>query len=479
MSNKYYRFRTLEKLLDPKFKELENSTVYFSPPETLNDPQEGYRDIYWEGDSVVWKNLLKNYVSSLESMTIYWNLIGPKEKLDLDEIDVFRTVVDYPTPQYTDVIKAIWQRIFSNPSVELLIEHVSHRNTPIRKMELEAYLSMLHPYALQVIFEEYKSRNLTSLEPNFFVGTDKEFFKNDWFNLFEALNDKESKIDIEVLFQVKKSIYEQFQLYVIASREELRENEEEQYNAIQNRISMIFDFPTAYIKKLEDLAYPKWYTACFMTECENASVWGHYGDNHTGVCLIYESDTDDKLNFELISSYSSQTGYMKKMVAIEMKKINYDDNADRSIDFFKSIGRLPKVKLDKHWYKDEDGRGSPIAAEVGSKEWHDNHWSQFYRDITIKNEDWAYENECRAILTSNIFDYRTVESRCIKYDFKQLKGIIFGVRTPILDKVKIIKTIEMLCTKHEREDFEFYQAHYSSKTNKIIHLKMNALKPKD
>ena len=476
MGKKYYRFRTLEKLLDPKFNELENQIIYFSPPETLNDPQEGYRDIYWKGDSIVWKNLFKNYISSLESMAFLWNLMGPKERLDLDKIDVFRTLIDYPTPQYMDIIKAIWQRIFSNPSIELLIEHVSNRNTPIRKMELDAYLSMLHPYALQMIFEEYKSRNLTSFEPNFFEGGDKDVFKDDWFNLFGELNNEESKINIESFFQARKAMSDEFQLYAIASHEEPSEEEEEKYNAIQNKISMNFNFPEAYIKKLEDLSYPKWYTACFMTENENASVWGHYGDNHTGVCLIYEGDSEDKINFELNYSYSSQTGHMKKMIPMEMKEINYDDNADRAIDFFKSIGRLPEFKLNEYWYRDEDGRVSPIAEEVGSKEWRDNYWSQFYRDITIKNEDWAYENEYRAVLSSVFFDYSQVESRCVKYDFKQLKGLIFGVRTPILDKVKIIKKIKMLCEKYEREDFKFYQAYYSSKTNKIIHLEINVFK---
>ncbi|EGR1695255.1 hypothetical protein D5994_25935, partial [Vibrio parahaemolyticus] len=63
--------------------------------------------------------------------------------------------------------------------------------------------------------------------------------------------------------------------------------------------------------------------------------------------------------------------------------------------------------------------------------------------------------------------------RCLKYDFKQLKGIIFGVKTPMTDKVKVINIIQKLCDEHELESFEFYQAKYSVGSNKIVNFPLD------
>ena len=59
-----YRFRSIEALLC-EYQELENKTIYFASPDQLNDPMEGYRDIVWRGDKIVWTNFFKNYVFCL------------------------------------------------------------------------------------------------------------------------------------------------------------------------------------------------------------------------------------------------------------------------------------------------------------------------------------------------------------------------------------------------------------------------------
>jgi hypothetical protein len=48
-------------------EELERQTVYFSPPEYLNDPMEGLRQVYWRGDRIVWRNLLRHYIICLHN----------------------------------------------------------------------------------------------------------------------------------------------------------------------------------------------------------------------------------------------------------------------------------------------------------------------------------------------------------------------------------------------------------------------------
>lgn len=42
-----YRFRPLKRLL--QYGELEKQEIYFASPSELNDPMEGFRDLFWRG----------------------------------------------------------------------------------------------------------------------------------------------------------------------------------------------------------------------------------------------------------------------------------------------------------------------------------------------------------------------------------------------------------------------------------------------
>ena len=68
MSKKFYRFRSIEKLIGKK--ELEQQAIYFAYPEQLNDPMEGYRDVFWLGDSIIWKNLFRHYLFCLQNISM-------------------------------------------------------------------------------------------------------------------------------------------------------------------------------------------------------------------------------------------------------------------------------------------------------------------------------------------------------------------------------------------------------------------------
>jgi hypothetical protein len=58
MPDHLYRFRSIHSILGG-FHELENQEIYFCPPQQLNDPLEGFKDIFWKGDEIVWRNLLR------------------------------------------------------------------------------------------------------------------------------------------------------------------------------------------------------------------------------------------------------------------------------------------------------------------------------------------------------------------------------------------------------------------------------------
>ena len=51
---KLYRYRNIESAL----AEIEQGTFYFASKEELNDPIEGYVNLYFQGDSPAWEGLL-------------------------------------------------------------------------------------------------------------------------------------------------------------------------------------------------------------------------------------------------------------------------------------------------------------------------------------------------------------------------------------------------------------------------------------
>ena len=56
---------------------------------------------------------------------------------------------------------------------------------------------------------------------------------------------------------------------------------------------------------------------------------------------------------------------------------------------------------------------------------------------------------------------------------RKKKGIIFGIKTPTSDKIKIIEIINQKCEEYDRTDFHFYQAYYSKETGNINYKKLN------
>jgi hypothetical protein len=67
MQETIYRFRPVNRLLqdDGVSGELDSLYIYFAGRKQLNDPLEGYANLFFEGDEIAWDNLLKNYLQCL------------------------------------------------------------------------------------------------------------------------------------------------------------------------------------------------------------------------------------------------------------------------------------------------------------------------------------------------------------------------------------------------------------------------------
>jgi hypothetical protein len=76
-----YRFRSIEKLLNEPYQEVESQEIYFSRPDELNDPLEGFKDIFWRGDHIVWRNLFRHYLLNLMLTTSLSEISGKEFRL--------------------------------------------------------------------------------------------------------------------------------------------------------------------------------------------------------------------------------------------------------------------------------------------------------------------------------------------------------------------------------------------------------------
>ena len=244
-----------------------------------------------------------------------------------------------------------------------------------------------------------------------------------------------------------------------------------------NHIFIQWEFPQKYVSSLEGSIYPPLYIASFVKECNNAAVWGNYGDRHKGVCLKFKTNgKDPEQVMQLLTEYGYSNGPIIGMRPHSFKEVEYH-NKHIEVDFFRSIWQMSKMELRALWYSDEKGNISECADHLSDKqkedEWGEQNWRKMLDSANIKLAEWNYEEEYRLVIHSMFQDYSTKERRKLKYDFNDLEGIVFGIKTEVDDKIRIIELIKAKCKKHNRNDFAFYQAYYCRESSKIENLKLN------
>ncbi|MYB00495.1 DUF2971 domain-containing protein [Candidatus Poribacteria bacterium] len=457
----FFRFRSINSLL-VEHQELEKQTIYFASPEELNDPMEGFRDIVWSGDKIVWTNFFKHYVYCLYLSYFQFRLVGDSKTLEIDSIPILGCWDQLPSPQAQNLFDEIWHNFLNVPNIQEIIEALANTKHKIRYREIGYYLRIIYPVLLKEIIKSYITHGLLP--------------KSEMPELPEEL--PLSAFLAAILFTLKlteeaKTEKELDDAFLFSEMMDNNERFKEQYNSRpistdilrKNNQLVIFDFPKVYVEQLERLLWPEWYTTCFMKSYHNSSMWGNYGDNHKGICLIFEGVETDNLNsleLNLAANGGTRT--------IPFREVTYADRPSE-IDFFRTICRLPIAALRKLWYTDREGKISECAAHIGPDRdedtWRKKYWNKFFRDITIKTKDWAYEQEYRLILEDGLSEFNKRSDRTLTYDFNSLKGIIFGIRTSDEDKRKIIEIIEKKCEKYNRADFKFFQADYSAENGNI------------
>ena len=398
-------------------------------------------------------------------------MAGNSKELKADDIPILGNWDELPTPQAQRLFDCVLHRFLNLPNMPEIIKALAMRNRPIRYGELRYYLLLMHSILLPEIDEMHFehgviSESVTSQLPEeLSVPAMLESILNSIRSFEEINTDEEDNITLQHIQVIDYSSRLSNQMIIRRYKNLISDK-----TRWKNSQLVIADFPMVYLKEVERLLFPKWYTACFMQGYHNSSVWGHYACNHKGVCLIFESkQIGESDGFELYY------GTGNSVREIRLSEIIYK-NKPAEVDFFRSVGRLTGKDVKEHWYTDEEGNVSecashiPLDGDMDSDEmvdWRNRHWNTFYRDITVKTKDWKYEEEYRLILEDGLRQFDEEESRALRYDFNSLKGIIFGIKASDEDRLKILQIIQKKCEKHDRTDFKFYQAYYSPESGGI------------
>lgn len=303
-----YRYRTYENAV----REIQKQTIYFADRNETNDPDmEGMLHIYWQGDGIAWRGLFKNYVCSLQ-LALFRFLVDPQrdqieDPLALVDVNCFDDV-----PLGKRFEKASTQ-FLAVPEVQNLINVLEENNIAMSANDLIFVLRMLHAKGICICANALK-----------------EQMPGEMYSLLSRLG-----------ALMDHDFYEKMIKYVLSKNDEERNNlsnamnqwHDDQIRSLitkikdegkKNLLHLIWDFPSSYIKDLEEFIHPKAYVNCFTTNDTDSSMWGNYADNFNGVCMIYETHrVHDEESFFIEKPYSfSSQGVSKRYQDMEPELFN-------------------------------------------------------------------------------------------------------------------------------------------------------------
>ena len=463
-----YRFRPVDRLLgkDGKESELDGCYIYFAPPEQLNDPLEGYKDVYFHGDKIIWRNLIKHYARCLTDSCISIGHDGGSQ-IRSKQINVFASARN-SSIELNELNAIIFNKFISEPNIENYINRIS-LDRKVRRWELLAYLQALHANLLDVVFETFFKHGVIKQRFKYF-----DSGREQRLELIKALSSR-----IEAAPELIERHNQEFLKTHLSNSEKLLFSRYQTEGKGNGFFFLLFEFPEVFCREIESLMYPRWYTACFMSSCSDSSIWGSYGGNHKDVCLKFHTDQNqDITSINLLApSGADMNGPTWSKTQFTFHDISYEKDFVE-IDFFRSLGHLPIPVLSQTWFTGEDGKNSQCAEEIYTDQeaWRNSYWQNFYHSVTVKLKAWEREKESRLIQMSMLSDLSDSDLRKLRYDFSSLEGIIFGINTTMDAKLALMNRVRNLCVKYKRPELSFYQARYDELSREIVHDKLESIR---
>jgi hypothetical protein len=465
MTEYFYRYRPIQAVLDD-FRELENQEIYFGATDELNDPMEGFKDIFWLGDEIVWRNFLKHYALCVLQTAYYCFIAGDQFDPNILRNIVFSVPQVLPEAPVREVYQRVSAKFMAEEAVQKLVSLLVARGTPIRRNELTGYLRALHGFAVRIVIKDLQERGLLRLHSGQEVSPPlpEEITQQAIAMLESVTKITSSEYPPEKILEAVFTADEAFAAQIMLMYERSLPDRDRQK-------PMVFwtgRFPTAYVAALDKLVHRDWYLACFSKTADDHSMWSTYGNGHRGVCLMFKATANaagaPTLFIDTVTGVGGSRGqplrYFSNLVPHELKPVRYTAQYP-AIDFFRSLGTISEMHMNSFWYLGDHGSFSKCrdAVYADTDAWRSSYWQTFEESALYKTPEWAHEQEHRIVLNTG-FDMSAKDKRKLKYRFQDLAGIVFGARTEIEDKLKIMRIIDDKCAKEKRNDFRFFEIRY-------------------
>jgi hypothetical protein len=113
---------------------------------------EGYKDIYWSGDRIVWQNLFRHYLLCFLLATTVRSVAGEIQPAELKTF-VLNTPDTLPDAPVREIYRRICEQFLAEIKVQNLIESLGdHRS--VRREELMHHLCIFHGLAIKLLVTE-------------------------------------------------------------------------------------------------------------------------------------------------------------------------------------------------------------------------------------------------------------------------------------------------------------------------------------
>lgn len=459
---KLYHYRSIKSAL----LELENGTFHFAAREELNDPMEGFVRVYWQGDKAAWEGLFRHYIYSV-GRALELDIEESNEKI-LQHNSLVIDIHQFDDISFGALLRKLGTEFLKEPYVQMLIEFYGGHSLKVTEKELRYIIRLIHNKALVNCLREFSKRGLIEeKEAEHFIRIFDQSLpvKKIIETMDQGLSDENKRIqiteiaenffeDVQEFTYIFRALKDEVFLYGNPSTDKKRESVSKAQQH-RNWLIISFDFPKVFVEQLKNMIYPESYVVCFSGKNDDSAMWGNYADCHKGVCLIYDTKDEDKINVKVSNHY----------IPLAVKAVSYGGNIIER-NFFHTFGRL-NMKQIKEWLLGTEKISSCYQEVFYEQEkWRNCYWETYDAKTYRKTKAWEHENEFRVALTNTFGEFNKPEQRNVSYEWTLLKGIIFGINTTEYDKKRIMD--KLLENKKNLEDFCFYQAEYDEEKQKIV-----------
>ena len=212
------------------------------------------------------------------------------------------------------------------------------------------------------------------------------------------------------------------------------------------------DFPSTFVQAMGKILLSEWRVACFTNDFTNPFLWSVYGDDHAGVCLVFDRKSLQNLG-PLQDRYD----------AVGLEEVSYQLKKPE-IEFFTSLPLLTRSEYER-LFTDENGVPSPNCpflpedkGKIGEAREKQRRSSR--SNLLTKQKYYKAEKEVRMFCQTHWRDDDLDPAKyTVQYPIEALKGITFGRRTTQEHRQAIL---DVILAKHYvnpiREDFWFMEA---------------------